>query len=142
MADIELDIYDDYRPKAMTAYLKTYGWHFSKKAYEYAASQMRKVNPATGKKERIEAPTKEKAEELLKRYGITLEYNKGYDFVYVLAMGMADYYKSSIPDEQHLALYVKDVIDDPDNHGGQVFRKFYAAEVGKGNPIEWEDLLD
>lgn len=141
MADIELDIYDDYRPKAMTAYLKTYGWNFNKKAYEDAVNGMRKVNPATGKKERIEAPTKEKVDEILKRYGITLEHNKGYNYLYTFAMGMSDYYKSSIPDEQHLALYVKDVIDDPDNEGGNVFRKYFADCVAKGLPIEWEDWL-
>lgn len=139
--ELPLDIYD-YRPKAMDAYLAAYGWHFGKKACEEAVSKMRKTNPATGKKERIEPMTKEKVDELLARYNVKLEYNTLYDYVYTANQGLADMYKSSVPDEQHLALYIKDVIDDPDNHGGQVFRKFYASEVGKGNPIEWEDLLD
>lgn len=141
MANIELDIYDDYRPKAMTAYLSTYGWNFNKKACEEAVKDMRKLNPATGKKERIEPMTKEKVDELLARYNVKLEHNKGYNAVYTANMGLSDYYKSSIPDEQHLALYVKDVIDDPDNEGGNVFRKYYADCVAKGEPIEWEDLL-
>ena len=140
--EVELDIYDDYRPKAMTAYLRHNGWNFDKKAYEYAVKGMRKINPATGKKERIEDPTKEKVDEILKRYGIVLEHNKGYNYLYAFAMGMSDYYKSSIPDEQHLALYVKDVIDDPDNKGGNVFRKWYADCIAKGDPVDWEDLLD
>lgn len=139
---IELDIYDDYRPKAMLAYLRHYGWSFSKKAYEYAVKGMFKRNPSTGKREKVDIPPKEKIDELLKKYNITLENNKGYNYVYAFAMGYADYYKSSITDEQHLALYVKDVIDDPDNPGGNVFRKFYADCVAKGEPIDWDDLLD
>lgn len=137
----EIDIYDDYRPKAMKAYLAHFGWNFSKKAFEYAVGEMYKTN-ASGKRERIEPISKEKTYEVLKKYNITLENDKGYNATYVLNMAMSDYYKSSITDEQHLALFVKDYIDDPDNKGGQPFRKWYASEIGKGNPVEWEDLLD
>lgn len=141
MEKTPLDIYDDYRPKAMTAYLSTYGWNFNKKAYEEAVKGMRKFNPATGKKESIEMPTKEKVDEILKRHGVVLENNKGYNYLYAFAMGLSDYYKSSIPDEQHLALYVKDVIDDPDNEGGNLLRHYFTDCVSKGEPIEWEDFL-
>lgn len=137
---VELDIYDD-RPKAMNSYLAAYGWHFSKKACEEAVSNMRKINPATGKKERIEPMTKEKVDELLSRYNVELEYNTLYDYVYTANQGLADMYKSSVPDEHHLALYVKDVIDDPDNKGGQVFRKWFASEIGNGRPVEWDDIM-
>lgn len=142
MANIPLDIYDDYRPKSMDAYLSNWGWNFNKKAYEIAIKAMRKLNPSTGKKERIEVPSKEKIDEILKKYNINLEHNKGYNYLYAYAMGLSDYYKSSITDEQHLAMYVKDVIDDPDNEGGNVFRKFYVDCIAKGEPVEWEDLLD
>lgn len=138
---IELDIYDDYRPKAMKAYLAHYGWSFSKKAFEYAVEQMYKVNSA-GKRERVEPISKEKTYEVLKKYNITLENDKGYNATYIMNMAHSDYYKSSITDEQHLAMFVKDYIDDPDNKGGQPFRKWYASEIGKGNPVDWEDLLD
>jgi hypothetical protein len=80
-------------------------------------------------------------EELLAKHNIKLEHNTGYDFVYVANMGKADYLKSSIPDEQHIALYVKDVIDDPDNEGGNVFRKYYVDCIAKGEPLEWDDIL-
>jgi len=139
---IELDIYDDYRPKAMTAYLRHNAWNFNKKACEYAVKDMRKLNPATGKKESIEPLTKEKVDELLERYNVKLEHNKGYNATFIANMCVADYYKSSIPDEQHLALYIKDVIDDPDNEGGNVFRKWYVDCIAKGEPVDWEDLLD
>lgn len=135
-----LDIYD-YRPQAMTDFLRYNGWHFNKKAYEYAIKGMYKLNSA-GKREKVDVPSKEKVDEILKRYNINLEHNKGYDYMYAFAMGYADYFKSSITDEQHLAMYVKDVIDDPDNPGGNVFRKFFADCTAKGEPLEWEDLLD
>jgi len=36
-----LDIYDDM-PASMRKYISNYGWHFSKEAFEYAVSLMRK----------------------------------------------------------------------------------------------------
>lgn len=135
-----LDIYDDY-PKAMRRYLQNYGWTFSKNACDYAVSLIRKINPATGKKETIQAADKEAVNDMLEKYGVRLEHNTGYDYVYVYNKAFADCYKSSVPDEQHLALHVKDVIDDVDNEGGNVFRKWYADMVGKGMPVDWEEIL-
>lgn len=138
--NLPLDIYD-VRPEAMNKYLAAYDWHFCKKACEEAVSRMRRTNPATDKKERIEPMTKEKVDELLAKYNIELEYNTLYDYVYTANQGLADLYKSSVPDEHHLALYVKNVIDDPDNKGGQVFRKWFSSECGNGRPVEWEDMM-
>ena len=56
-------------------------------------------------------------------------------------MGNNDFMGSSITDEKHLALYVKDVIDDKDGYDGIVFNRWYADTVRKGIPIEWEDML-
>jgi hypothetical protein len=41
-----------------------------------------------------------------------------YDSVYVANMCKADFLGSSIVDDVHMALYVKDVIDDPDATDG------------------------
>ena len=84
---------------------------------------------------------KEEVEELLKKYGIKLEKDAGYDCVYVANMAKADYYKSSIMDEAHLALFVKDYIDDPDGYDGLPFTRFYADCIGSGTPIIWDDML-
>lgn len=135
-----LDIYDNM-PKAKAAYIGEYGWNFNKKACEEAVKGMRKMNPSTGKKERFEPLTKEKVEELLAKHAVKLEHNRGYNHVYTANQGFADLFESSVPDEKHLALYVKNVIDDPDNEGGNMFRKWYADRVKNGNPVEWEDLL-
>ena len=84
---------------------------------------------------------KERADEILKRNGITLEHNELYDYVYVINMGNNDFMGSSIIDEKHLAYYVKDVIDDEDGYDGIVFNRWYADTVRLGIPIDWEEML-
>jgi len=56
-------------------------------------------------------------------------------------MGNNDFFGSSISDEKHLAMYVKDVIDDEDGYDGIVFNRWYADMVTSGIPIEWEEML-
>lgn len=140
MRRIALDTFDDI-PREMRTYLQHHGWHFGKNACEYAVSLIRKRNPTSGKLEKIEPYTKEDVETMMKKYGVTLDTNKDYDFVYVANMGKADYLKSSIPDEQHLALYIKDVIDDPDAGDGTVMRRWYATMVANGIGVEWSEML-
>lgn len=123
----------------MREYLATYGWHFSKKMCEWAVGNM-KVEK-NGKPENLEAMKRDDVEEMLKKLGIKLEKDKGYDAVYVANMAKADYFKSSIPDEAHLAMFVKDYIDDPDGYEGLPFTRFYADCIGSGTPIMWEDML-
>lgn len=135
-----LDIYDEL-PRKMRIYLRNHGWAFSHKACEYAVKKMQRVNSATGKKEAIEPYTRTQAEELLTKHGVKLEHNKGYDFVYVLNMCQADFLKSGVPDEANMALFVKSAIDDPDNPGGNWFRKFLVDLDAKGEGAEWEDWL-
>ena len=130
-----------YMPEAMRDYINQYGWHFSKKACEYAVKQMKKKTASSYKPEKIEAWSKEEVEDLLKRCGVELENNKLYDFVFVANMAKADFYNSSIPDEVHLALFVKDYIDDPDASDETAFRRWLATLVGNKEPLEWEDIL-
>lgn len=126
-----LDTYDD-RPASMKHYLRYYGQHFNKKLCDFAVSKMKHgKNPLS----------KEKVDELLKNYNVKLENNELYDYVYVCNMGNNDFMGSSILDERHLALYVKDVIDDKDGYDGIVFNRWYADTVTLGIPIEWEEML-
>lgn len=134
MIRTSLDIYDD-RPKDMIKYLKNYGWHFNKKMCEYAVKRMKKGNKS------IDMMTKEYLDQLLKSYGVELENNELYDYVYVANMCLADFYGSSIQDEQHLVKYVKDVIDDEDAYDGIVFNRWYADMSKKGKTIDWEEML-
>ena len=86
MHRLPLDLYDD-RPMEMRSYLKHNEWNFNKKACELAVRGMKKINPATGKMERIEPWNKEEVEEFLSKHGVKLENNVGYNFVYVCNMG-------------------------------------------------------
>ena len=78
---------------------------------------------------------------MLTRYGVTLENDKGYDKVYAANMCKADFYGSSIEDEKHALLYVKDLLDDPDGYDELVFNRFMMDCMGKNIPIIWEDML-
>ena len=73
-----LDVYDDM-PREMRSYLRNNGWHFNKKAVEYAVSMMKKKNPATGKLEKIEPFTKDQVDDLLSRNGVQLDNDTGLD---------------------------------------------------------------
>lgn len=102
---------------------------------------MKRLNSATGKKEAIEPYTKSQAEEFLTKHGVKLEHNNGYDFVYVLNMCRCDYLRSGVPDEANMALFVKSAIDNPDNAGGNWFRKFLVDLDAKGIGADWDDWL-
>lgn len=56
-------------------------------------------------------------------------------------MCKADFLGSSITDEKHMALYIKDVIDDEDAYDGIVFNRWYADMCYTGVAIDWEDML-
>lgn len=59
----------------------------------------------------------------------------------VANMGKADLLKSSITDEQHLALYVKDVVDDVDAGDGEIMREWDAKMTSRGIAVDWEEIL-
>ena len=134
---LPLDMYD--LPPEMVEYFRHYGRNFNKKMYEFAVSKMYKMR--NGKKEAVPTVTKEQFDAVMNKYGIKLENDVMYNGVYVWAMATADFLGSSIPDEQHLALFVKDYIDDPDQVDGFVFNRFYSDCVLKGEPIDWEEML-
>lgn len=128
-------------PSGMREYLDIYGWHFSKKMCEWAVSKMKRKNTATGKSEPVDYVDKEKVDEILKKNNVKLENDIAYDSVYTFAMARADYLKSSIADEAHLALFVKDYLDDEDGYPEIAFTRFYADCIAKGIPIIWDDVI-
>lgn len=130
-----LDYYD-IMPAGMDAYLSHYGWHFSKAMCEWAVSKMRDK-----KGNRVTRKGKDDIESILKKYGVEIENDFGYDKVFVFHMGMSDYYGGSIPDEAHLAQYVKEVLDDKDGYEGIAFTRFLADCNGKGTPVLWEEMI-
>ena len=120
---------------AFEEYLDQYGCHFNKKLYEWAVSMMKDRNG-----NRPNTLPKEQVSEWLKTQGVSLKNDKGYD-AYVLAMGKADYYGSSIKDNVHLALFVKDFLDDPDGTTSKAFDHFVMDCRAKEEPIFWEEML-
>lgn len=130
-----LDSYERL-PSGQREYLSAYGWSFSKKLCEFAVSRMKDRN---GKK--IEPITREKLDNLLKNYSLHLENDNGYDAVYVVNMAKADYYGSSIPNEQYLVLFVKDYLGDKDGYPGLALSRYIADCVGNGTALIWEDYL-
>ena len=131
-----LDNYDVY-PEAMINYLRYNGRHFNRKLFEFATSLMKEGKD----KHPIKPISKQELDELLKVYGIKLENNTLYDYVYVANMCKADFLGSSVPDEGHLCKYIKDVIDDVDAYDGVVFNRWYADMCRSGIPIDWEEMI-
>lgn len=132
-----LDYYD-IRPAGLDAYLSHNGYHFNKQMCDWAVSMM---IDHRSKKPMTDPYTKERVETLLRNQGIELENDRGYDAVYVANMLKADYLGGSIPDEAHLALGIREVIDDPDGYEGLPFTRFLADCNGAGVPVMWLDMI-
>lgn len=130
--------YDEI-PEGMMRYLNNYGCHFNKKLYQEAVSRM--YSEVKGRKEFIPPYTKEEIESLLNNYGIELERGKMYDAAYVASMCKADFYGKSVPDENHMAQFIKDMIDDPDAKDGYIFNRWYADTVFMNDPVDWDDMV-
>jgi hypothetical protein len=131
---VPLDMYDEL-PKYMRKYLQNYGWHFNKALCHYATSLMKKG----GKK--LEVLTKEQVDKILQQNNVSIENSTGYDYVFVANMCKADYYGSSIADEKHFALYIKDTLDDEDAADGTTMRRWYATMIANGKSVDWEDFI-
>lgn len=129
----------DVIPEGMQEYINNYGCHFNKKLCDEASSRM--FVRENGKKVYIKPYTKEQVNRLLESQGIKLERGKLYDAVYVANMCKADFLGKSVPSEEYLARYVRDVLEDPDAEEGYMFNRFYADCMFMNNPIEWEDML-
>lgn len=136
---VSLDTWID-APEDMKKYLQNYGYHFNHKMYKFAVSKMYKKN-RDGKDEKIEPVEKEKVEEMLKKYNVTLENDVMYDSAYLYSMIMADFFGKSIPNEQYVAMHIKDKIDDVDQPDGYIFNEWYAKMCFAGMPIDWEEFV-
>ena len=131
--------YDEI-PEGMKHYINNYGCHFNRKLCEEAVSNMTTRNNL-GKEVPIKPYSKEDVDNLMQTYSVTIKHNKLYDAVYVANMCQADFLGKSVPTEEHLAKYVKDVIDDADAEEGYVFNRFWADCCYMNNPIDWEDMV-
>jgi hypothetical protein len=130
--------YDEI-PEGMKRYINNYGCHFNKKLCDEAVSRMYTVS--NGKKEYLEPYTKEQVDQLLSSRDIILKRNKLYDACYIANMCANDYLGKSVPDEIHLAMFIKDAVDDPDAEEGFIFNRWYADQIFMNNPIDWDEMI-
>lgn len=117
----------DIKPAGFLNYLRYYGPHFNKKLCEFACSNL-PVNDIT----------KEKLDLLLKQHGVELKNSKLYDSVYIANWCKSVFYGSSISDEKHFILFIKDVFNKEED---LIFNRWYADTAKQGIPIEWEDMI-
>lgn len=125
----------------MEQYLSYYGHHFNKKMYEFAVDMMRKEDKATGAVKKITPITAEELKSILDKHKVEIEPNDIYDALYLAAMVKADFWGSSIEDEQHMAKYIEDVLCDIDGYEGLVFCRFLADCSAKGIAVFWELMI-
>ena len=117
----------DIKPAEFINYLRYYGPHFNKKLCDFACSQLDKVDYS-----------KEKLDILLQANKIELKNVKLYDAVYIANWAKSMFFGSSISDEKHLVLFIKDLFDK-ESH--LVFNRWYADMAKLGIPIEWEEMI-
>lgn len=139
MEKTDLTTYD-IKPEGLINYLKYNGPHFNEKLLNFAISKMyKKRNNEINK---IDPYTEEDVHKLLNKYNIKLESEDILlDPVYVANQAKADLTGSSIEDDRHLALYIKDMIDDVDAYDGMFFTHWYIDMCKKGIPINWDKMI-
>lgn len=121
---------------AKDIYLAEMGWHFNKKACEYAVQYLKDRDNMP-----IEPYSKEEVDELLKKQNVTLEKNKGWDYVYVANMAKSDMDDSPLADDKSIANYIKIVIDDVDAADGEIMGCWYVKMIFRHIPVDWAMFL-
>lgn len=127
-------------PEDMKTYLSYYGMNFSKKLYEFAVSNMRRES-ADGKMEKVKPMTVDEFRSLMEKHKIDIDNNDLYNGMYIASMVRADFYGSSIEDEEHLVKYVEDVVCDVDAAEGQIFARYLADCMVHGCIILWDEMI-
>lgn len=128
-------------PVDMELYMSYYGTHFNKQLFEFAVGMMKKEDKATGLMKKITPMTMDELKSLLEKHKVDIQTNSLYDALYLAAMVRADFWGSSIEDEEHLAKYIGDVICDVDGYDGIVFCRFLADCSAKGIGILWDMMI-
>lgn len=126
----------DLVPEGYREYKRRNGCHFNMQLCEFAVGRMEGED---GKP--IKAMSRQEVERMLEETKIKVEHQKGYDHVFVANMGLSDYLGESVPDMEHLAKYVKNVLDDPDGYEGIAFCRWVADCVGKKVEVPWEECI-
>ena len=127
-------------PEDMKTYLSYYGMNFSKKLYVFAVSNLRRES-VDGILENVNLMIVVFLCFFLSKHKIEIENNDLYNALYLAAMVKADYWGSSIEDEEHLAKYIEDTLCDVDAAEGQVLARYLADCSVGGCIIYWESMI-
>lgn len=127
---------NEYFTPDKALYLGENGWHFNKKACEYAVQFLKGKD---GKP--IKPMNKEEVDQMLQKFAITLNRNKGWDYVYAANMAKSDMDGSPLADEKSIANYTKIVIDDIDAADGEIMACWYTKMLFRHIPIDWGIFL-
>lgn len=117
----------DIKPGEFLNYLRYYGPHFNKKLCDFACKQLPKREYS-----------KEKLDILLQSHNMELKNSKLYDYVYVANWARNIFYGSSISDEKHFVLFLKDIFEKEHE---LIFNRWYADMAKQGIPIDWEEMV-
>lgn len=128
-------------PEDLEQYMSYYGMHFSRRLCDFAVSKMRKLDKATGKLSKVVPMTVSEVKSVLEDNDVEIDESSVYDALYLANMVRADYWGSSIEDEEHMAKYIKDVLCDDDGYEGIVFCRFIGDCNAKGTVIHWNLML-
>ena len=131
-----MDMEDWIQPSAKEIYLAEMGWHFNENACKYGVQYLKDRNNKP-----IKPYSKEEVDDMLKKYNVTLEKNKGWDYVYVASMAKSDMDGSPLADEKSIANYIKIVIDDADAADGEIMGCWYTKMIFRRNPVDWAMFL-
>jgi hypothetical protein len=124
------------QPSAKDMYIAEMGWHFNERACQYAVQYLKDRNNKP-----IKPFSKEEVDELLKKQNVTLEKNKGWDYVYVANMAKSDMDGSPLADDKSIANYIKIVIDDADAADGEIMGCWYVKMIFRHIPVDWAMFL-
>lgn len=129
-------MYEWMQPSAKEIYIAEMGWHFNEKACQYAVQYLKDRNDNP-----IKPYSKEEVDELLKKQNVTLQNNKGWDYVYVANMAKSDMDGSPLADDKSIANYIKIVIDDADAAEGEIMGCWYVKMIFRHIPVDWAMFL-
>ena len=130
----------DLTPEEYRVYKRQHGRHFSKELCKFAVDMMRSEDE-NSQPVAIKSLSKEEVDKMLSDFHVNVLHGREYDTVFVANMGLADYLGDSVPDMQHLARYIKNVIDDPDGYDGIAFNRWYADMRAKRVEVPWEMFI-
>ena len=113
--------------------------HFSKALAQWAISRMR--TKGEGRRlVKINAVPLDETETILREHGIEVKEESIYDAWYLYNMCLADY-KRSLPDNNAIAMFIDETINDPDCDPKAVLACWRAKMDVMRVPIHWERYM-